>query len=116
MLLDEAFAGIDPRNRGHCMKLIADFDLDFVMTSDRERGCYPALAGNAIYHLSTEPGNSAVLCTRQVWNGHEELAADDHGPAHAEDEPEDDEEDEEDDGGLFAAEEDAEDGPHGKDA
>ena len=36
MLLDEAFAGIDDAARAHCMGLIRDFDLDFVITSERE--------------------------------------------------------------------------------
>lgn len=84
VLLDEAFAGIDPGNRAGCMELIREFDLDFVMTSDRETGCYPALAGNAIYHLSTRPGSMAVLATRQVWNGSAATRPPDHGPAHAE--------------------------------
>ena len=69
VMLDEAFAGIDANNRGQAMGVLQKFDLDFVMTSDRERGCYPQLLGNAIYHLATSPGIDAVLCTRQVWNG-----------------------------------------------
>ncbi len=36
MLLDEAFAGIDDAARAHCMGLIREFDLDFVLTSERE--------------------------------------------------------------------------------
>ena len=36
MLLDEAFAGIDDAARAHCMGLIREFDLDFVITSERE--------------------------------------------------------------------------------
>src|SRR5699024_939396 len=33
VLLDEAFAGVDDAARAHCMDLIREFDLDFVMTS-----------------------------------------------------------------------------------
>src|SRR6185437_12722821 len=40
MLLDEAFAGIDDAARAHCMGLIREFDLDFVITSEREWACY----------------------------------------------------------------------------
>lgn len=39
VLLDEAFAGIDDAARAHCMGLIREFDLDFVITSEREWTC-----------------------------------------------------------------------------
>ena len=45
MLLDEAFAGIDDAARAHCMGLIREFDLDFVITSEREWACYAELPG-----------------------------------------------------------------------
>jgi hypothetical protein len=70
ILLDEAFVGIDSDMRGKCMGLIHTFDLDFMMTSEREWGCYPTLPGIAIYHLSTRPGIEAIGLTRWVWNGH----------------------------------------------
>jgi hypothetical protein len=69
ILLDEAFVGIDADMRAKCMGLIQTFDLDFMMTSEREWGCYPTLPGLAIYHLSTRPGIDAVGLTRWVWNG-----------------------------------------------
>jgi uncharacterized protein YPO0396 len=69
ILLDEAFAGIDADMRSKCMGLIQSFDLDFMMTSEREWGCYPTLPGLAIYQLSTRPGIDAVGLTRWVWNG-----------------------------------------------
>ena len=81
ILLDEAFAGIDRPSRGECMGLLRAFDLDFVMTSEHEWGCYATLPGVAIYHLSTRPGIDAVGVTRWVWNGkqrirdHQELPA-----------------------------------------
>lgn|GEM_PF-223749 len=84
ILLDEAFAGIDPINRAQSMAVLQAFDLDFVMTSDRERGCYAALKGNSIYHLSTAAGADAVLATRQVWRGNQLLDPEDHGPAFPE--------------------------------
>ena len=82
VMLDEAFAGIDAGNRGQAMGVLQRFDLDFVMTSDREQGCYPELLGNAIYHLGTRPGVDAVLCTRQVWNGTAVETPPEHGGAH----------------------------------
>jgi hypothetical protein len=55
--------------RAKCMGLIDVFDLDFMMTSEREWGCYQTLPGIAIYQLSTRPGIDAVGLTRWVWNG-----------------------------------------------
>jgi len=69
ILLDEAFVGIDADMRAKCMGLIQTFDLDFMMTSEREWGCYPTLPELAIYHLSTRPGIDAVGLNRWVWNG-----------------------------------------------
>lgn len=71
ILLDEAFVGIDKAMRAQCMGLLAAFDLDFVMTSEQEWGCYATLPGVAIYQLSTRPGIDAVGITRWVWNGRE---------------------------------------------
>ena len=71
ILLDEAFVGIDSDMRGKCMELLAAFDLDFVMTSEREWGCYAGLPGLAIYQLTARPGFEAVHTTRWVWNGRE---------------------------------------------
>ncbi|MGH7305833.1 MAG: TIGR02680 family protein, partial [Candidatus Rokuibacteriota bacterium] len=71
ILLDEAFVGIDKSMRAQCMGLLRAFDLDFVMTSEQEWGCYATLPGVAIYQLSTRPGIDAVGITRWVWNGRE---------------------------------------------
>lgn len=71
ILLDEAFVGVDADMRSKCMGLLSVFDLDFVMTSEREWGCYPTLPGVSIYHLSGRPGIDAVGVTRWVWNGRE---------------------------------------------
>jgi hypothetical protein len=69
MLLDEAFAGIDDLARAHCMALIREFDLDFVMTSEREWGCYAALPGVAICQLQRREGIDAVFVSRWTWDG-----------------------------------------------
>jgi len=71
VMLDEAFAGIDPTMRAQCLGVIAQFDLDVVMTSELEWGCYPTVPALAIYHLAAFPGIDAVGVTRWVWNGHE---------------------------------------------
>ena len=70
VLLDEAFAGIDDEARAHCMALIREFDLDFVMTSEREWGCYAELPGLAICNLVRREGVDAVFVSRWSWDGH----------------------------------------------
>jgi hypothetical protein len=69
MLLDEAFAGIDDEARASCMALIRQFDLDFVMTSEREWGCYPEVPGLMICQLVRREGVDAVHVSRWTWDG-----------------------------------------------
>jgi hypothetical protein len=69
VLLDEAFAGIDDGARAHCMDLIREFDLDFVMTSEREWACYAELPGVSICHLVRRADIDAVFVSRWRWNG-----------------------------------------------
>jgi uncharacterized protein YPO0396 len=69
VLLDEAFAGIDDDARANCMSLIGEFDLDFVMTSEREWACYKDLAGVSICQLQRREGIEGVHVSRWVWNG-----------------------------------------------
>lgn len=72
ILLDEAFVGIDQDMRRQCMGLLAAFDLDVVMTSEREWGCYDTVPAIAICQLAAEPGGvGCVALTRYVWNGRE---------------------------------------------
>lgn len=69
ILLDEAFAGIDDAARAHCMALVREFDLDFVLTSEREWGCYAELPGVAICQLQRREGIDAVYVSRWAWDG-----------------------------------------------
>lgn len=69
ILLDEAFVGVDADMRAKCMGLFATFDLDFMMTSEREWACYATLPGVAICQLATAPGVDAIDVVRWVWNG-----------------------------------------------
>lgn len=69
MLLDEAFAGIDDSARAHCMGLIREFDLDFVITSEREWACYAELPGVSICQLQRREGVDAVFVSRWTWDG-----------------------------------------------
>ncbi|WP_167480957.1 TIGR02680 family protein [Mesorhizobium waimense] len=74
MLLDEAFAGIDDTARAHCMGLIREFDLDFVITSEREWACYAELPGVAICQLQRREGIDAVFVSRWSWDGREKTS------------------------------------------
>jgi uncharacterized protein (TIGR02680 family) len=76
VLLDEAFAGVDDDSRAKCMGLLTTFDLDFVMTSEREWGCYAELPGLAIAQIARVPGIDAVHVTRWEWDGRARSRAD----------------------------------------
>ena len=71
VMLDEAFAGIDPTMRAQCLGVLTQFDLDVIMTSELEWGCYPTVPSLAIYHLTTLAAVDAVAATRWIWNGRE---------------------------------------------
>ena len=76
ILLDEAFVGVDKNMRAKCMDLLRVFDLDVVMTSESEWGCYPTVPGIAIYQLSAREGIDAVHAARWVWNGKQRVRDD----------------------------------------
>ena len=71
--LDEAFVGIDVDMRAKCLDLLVRFDLDVVMTSEREWACYPTVPAIAIHQLSTRPGIDAIGVHRWVWDGRDRL-------------------------------------------
>jgi hypothetical protein len=71
VMLDEAFAGVDDRARAKCLGLLSAFDLDVMMTSEREWGCYAEVPGLAIAQLSRIDGVAAVLVSRWEWDGAE---------------------------------------------
>ena len=73
--LDEAFAGVDDDSRAKCLGLLATFDMDVVMTSEREWGCYPQVPGLAICQLARHDGVNAVLVTPWRWDGRERRPA-----------------------------------------
>ena len=69
VMLDEAFAGVDDDSRAKCLGLLATFDLDYVLTSEREWGCYPTVPGLSIAHLTRRDGIDAVLVSSWEWDG-----------------------------------------------
>jgi uncharacterized protein (TIGR02680 family) len=85
VLLDEAFAGVDDDSRAKCLGLLANFDLDVVMTSEREWGFYATVPGIATHQLVRRDGIDAVHVTVWEWDGRShrrvERRSDGHGPA-----------------------------------
>jgi uncharacterized protein (TIGR02680 family) len=73
--LDEAFAGVDDDSRAKCLGLLATFDMDVVMTSEREWGCYPQVPGLSICQLARQEGIDAILVTPWQWDGRERRLA-----------------------------------------
>ncbi|GLZ08178.1 hypothetical protein Acsp03_56440 [Actinomadura sp. NBRC 104412] len=69
--LDEAFAGVDDDARAKCLGLLSTFDLDVVMTSEREWGFYPTVPGLAAHHLVRRDGIDAVHVSTWEWDGRE---------------------------------------------
>jgi uncharacterized protein (TIGR02680 family) len=69
VMLDEAFAGVDDDSRAKCFGLLTSFDLDVVMTSEREWGCYREVPGLAIAQLARIDGIPAVLVSHWEWDG-----------------------------------------------
>ncbi len=75
ILMDEVFAGISSNNRAACMELLTAFDLDVVMTSEAEWGCYETVPQLAICQLTRMPDLAAIDNTVFVWNGRERVEA-----------------------------------------
>ncbi|HUZ09017.1 MAG TPA: TIGR02680 family protein [Acidimicrobiales bacterium] len=69
LMLDEAFAGIDDSQRGDCMGMLVDLDLDMVLTNYAEWGFYAEVPSLAVYHLERTPGHPGVTALRFVWDG-----------------------------------------------
>jgi uncharacterized protein (TIGR02680 family) len=69
LMLDEAFAGIDDSQRGDCMGMLVDLDLDMVLTNYAEWGFYAEVPSVAVYHLERTPGLPGVTALRFVWDG-----------------------------------------------
>lgn len=69
LMLDEAFAGIDDSQRGDCMGMLVELDLDMVLTNYSEWGCYREIPSVATYHLERLPGRLGVTALRFLWDG-----------------------------------------------
>jgi hypothetical protein len=60
---------VDDNARAKYLGLLTAFDLDVVMTSEREWGCYPEVPGLSIAQLARADGVPAVLVTHWRWDG-----------------------------------------------
>lgn len=67
--LDEAFAGVDDSARAGYLGLLATFDLDVVMTSEREWAAYPEVPGIGIAQIIRSEGVEGILVERWEWDG-----------------------------------------------
>ena len=85
VMLDEAFAGVDDNSRASCLGLLASFDLDVVMTSEREWGCYAEVPGLSIAQLSRFEDTPAVLVQLWKWDGRVKTRVVDEQPQPAAD-------------------------------
>jgi hypothetical protein len=76
-------AGSSPRFRRttparvHCWALVREFDLDFVITSEREWARSAELPGVAIAQLQRREGVDAVHVSRWSWDGRARRREDD---------------------------------------
>ncbi|QSB05144.1 TIGR02680 family protein [Natronoglycomyces albus] len=70
IMLDEAFAGVDDDSRSKCLGLLANFDLDVAMTSEREWGFYSTVPGIRTHQLVRTDDIDAVYVTVFEWDGH----------------------------------------------
>lgn len=80
VLLDEAFAGVDDDSRAKSLGLLAQFDMDVVMTSEREWSCYAEVPGVAIAQLTRREGVDAVHVAHWWWDGKRRRRAEQHIP------------------------------------
>ncbi len=95
VLLDEAFAGVDDDSRAKSLGLLAQFDMDVVMTSEREWSCYAEVPGIAIAQLTRREGVDAVHVGHWWWDGKHRQRAEEQIPdletldriSHHDDEP-----------------------------
>jgi hypothetical protein len=74
ILLDDAFPKIDIRTHPLLFGLLVDFDLDFVVTSERLWGDYATVPSLSIYEALRSPTERGIAQYRHVWDG-QRLAA-----------------------------------------
>ena len=74
---------MDDDARAKCLGLLATFDLDVVMTSEREWGFYSTVPGIATHQLVRREGIDAVHVSVWEWDGAVAAPVDRQGSARA---------------------------------
>ncbi|MGW5364484.1 TIGR02680 family protein [Actinopolymorpha pittospori] len=69
ILLDDAFPKIDVKTHPKLFGLLVDFDLDFVVTSERLWGDYETVPSLAIYEALRSPTERGIAQYKHVWDG-----------------------------------------------
>lgn len=69
ILLDDAFPKIDAKTHPKLFGLLVDFDLDFVVTSERLWGDYETVPKLAIYEALRSPTERGVAQYKHLWDG-----------------------------------------------
>lgn len=69
ILLDDAFAKVDEPTHGRLLGLLVELDLDFIITSERLWGCFPAVPSLHIYECLRDPGARGVATVHFTWDG-----------------------------------------------
>lgn len=69
ILLDDAFPKIDVKTHPKLFGLLVDFDLDFVVTSERLWGDYPTVPRLAIYEALRSPTERGIAQYKHLWDG-----------------------------------------------
>lgn len=69
ILLDDAFPKIDMKTHPKLFGLLVDFDLDFVVTSERLWGDYETVPRLAIYEALRSPTERGIAQYKHLWDG-----------------------------------------------
>ncbi|WP_040587437.1 TIGR02680 family protein [Sciscionella marina] len=69
ILLDDAFPKIDVKTHPKLFGLLVDFDLDFVITSERLWGDYETVPKLAIYEALRSPTERGIAQYKHLWDG-----------------------------------------------
>lgn len=67
--LDEAFAGVDSKNKEKMFNMIQDFDFEYIMNSYDLWGCYRSVKSLSIVTILRQPSSPHMGFRRYHWNG-----------------------------------------------
>ena len=76
--LDEAFAGVDDENIKDAFRILSEFDIDYVLTSQQLWGDYETVKHLAISELHHPIGSKVVSVMKYKWDGISRSKVDDN--------------------------------------